>query len=645
VRREKMKNQMKRSRSALASLLSVVIFGQSIIACHPGSKPQYSRVQTRSVETELTSGSFESDNEPSSSGKSHWANEQESQHEWFDGSNADDVSEEEMERARAEISRQIAEDSKKTIKEIEGTLKDTGIDIPVDGTGGGTGTGGGSGTTGGATPGDGEGGSGSAGGSGGTAGPGTPGGGGTTPPNEEDLKKDLQKKIDAIEDATKRINAQRDNTKKNSNGTKGEIEREKEKSKGLKQQADNAQGRIDSKGRKGQGPFDSNGKAQNTRHNQGVKAAIGALPEGLKKANVTREGDGSRPEDDLPASPVKDAIKHERNKITFLENTSTTPESKKALGRSHGLLDSAAKYAGQGDIERAKLRQKQAGDLAHKAAGMAGRNLDGVPDEDGLDRGAVEDISLELFDAGVALDEEGMGSVADKVIEHAGDLMEAAYEAARMVGVVDTAANAMEAFTGQTIDFDDEGKPYLREASTVERAIAAVDLALTVAGAAVAGPVGAVAAGVVGDIGKSIVRKEGKQAAREAAEKAAKEGLGMAEKAAAEKAAKEAAEREAEVAAKEADRLADSIKPNERPVLPKRDEPLVFGNEKKIRSQMKQRDWTEEDIRDAFETEGIPAVGQNGAATRYVNPKNGKSVVVENATGEIFHIGKPGYFY
>jgi hypothetical protein len=44
-------------------------------------------------------------------------------------------------------------------------------------------------------------------------------------------------------------------------------------------------------------------------------------------------------------------------------------------------------------------------------------------------------------------------------------------------------------------------------------------------------------------------------------------------------------------------------------------------------------------------TPGIPAQGKNGPATRYIYPATGKSVVVDNATGEVFHVGGEGFKY
>lgn len=41
-------------------------------------------------------------------------------------------------------------------------------------------------------------------------------------------------------------------------------------------------------------------------------------------------------------------------------------------------------------------------------------------------------------------------------------------------------------------------------------------------------------------------------------------------------------------------------------------------------------------------TRGVPAEGTQGPATRFVYPKTGQSVVTDNATGEISHVGGPG---
>ena len=50
-------------------------------------------------------------------------------------------------------------------------------------------------------------------------------------------------------------------------------------------------------------------------------------------------------------------------------------------------------------------------------------------------------------------------------------------------------------------------------------------------------------------------------------------------------------------------------------------------------------------ILEALQTPGIPTKGKNGPATRYVHPGSGKSVIVDDSTGEVFHVGDVGYKY
>ena len=72
---------------------------------------------------------------------------------------------------------------------------------------------------------------------------------------------------------------------------------------------------------------------------------------------------------------------------------------------------------------------------------------------------------------------------------------------------------------------------------------------------------------------------------------------------------------------------------------------LRFSNEAKLRKQMAARGWTEEQILEAMATVGIVTRGKHGPATRYVHPVTRKSVVVDNATGEVFHVGGEGFRY
>jgi len=64
---------------------------------------------------------------------------------------------------------------------------------------------------------------------------------------------------------------------------------------------------------------------------------------------------------------------------------------------------------------------------------------------------------------------------------------------------------------------------------------------------------------------------------------------------------------------------------------------------------MQQRGWTQDQINDAINNgQNFPApnnINPGNGATRYVNPITGRSVVVDDSTGAILHIGGDGFKY
>jgi hypothetical protein len=70
-----------------------------------------------------------------------------------------------------------------------------------------------------------------------------------------------------------------------------------------------------------------------------------------------------------------------------------------------------------------------------------------------------------------------------------------------------------------------------------------------------------------------------------------------------------------------------------------------YANESKLRAQMARRGWTEDQIVEALQTKGIPTRGKSGPATRYVHPRTGRSVVLDNTTGEVFLVGGDDFEY
>jgi len=69
----------------------------------------------------------------------------------------------------------------------------------------------------------------------------------------------------------------------------------------------------------------------------------------------------------------------------------------------------------------------------------------------------------------------------------------------------------------------------------------------------------------------------------------------------------------------------------------------------KWQNQMQKRGWTPEQIEEAidkgekFKAENM--INKENPATRYVHPETGKSVVIDDITGEIIHVGGQNFKY
>lgn len=77
-----------------------------------------------------------------------------------------------------------------------------------------------------------------------------------------------------------------------------------------------------------------------------------------------------------------------------------------------------------------------------------------------------------------------------------------------------------------------------------------------------------------------------------------------------------------------------------------------FGGHKsaeKFQDQMQKRGWTSEQINEAI-AKGQRFSAQNkvnpgNTATRYVHPQTGRSVIVDDITKEVLHVGADGFKY
>lgn len=68
----------------------------------------------------------------------------------------------------------------------------------------------------------------------------------------------------------------------------------------------------------------------------------------------------------------------------------------------------------------------------------------------------------------------------------------------------------------------------------------------------------------------------------------------------------------------------------------------------KLRRQMVHRGWTDEQIAEAV-AGGLRIATANREtdrpATRYIHPVTGRSVVIEDESGEVIHVGGDGFIY
>jgi hypothetical protein len=74
----------------------------------------------------------------------------------------------------------------------------------------------------------------------------------------------------------------------------------------------------------------------------------------------------------------------------------------------------------------------------------------------------------------------------------------------------------------------------------------------------------------------------------------------------------------------------------------------AFTYSAKTLRRMARRGWTKELVEEAVRTGNKVAAGNKvsgNPATRYIHPRTGQSVVVDNVTGEVIHVGGPGFRY
>ncbi|NBW81056.1 hypothetical protein EBR21_04810 [bacterium] len=164
----------------------------------------------------------------------------------------------------------------------------------------------------------------------------------------------------------------------------------------------------------------------------------------------------------------------------------------------------ARKSAERGDLSSFDLRMQSARDFAW-ASQHEGR----------VDQAALK-TAVELTSAAKSLENQGLPALSDSAVGLSKDLLQVALDLARFSNIVDVPLSLIEAFTGKTIDFNEDGSAFLRDCTGLERGFAFGTLAIGTGAVLLGAAPVALAAAAAGNVIKAF--KEHAIAMRGAAE-------------------------------------------------------------------------------------------------------------------------------
>jgi hypothetical protein len=195
------------------------------------------------------------------------------------------------------------------------------------------------------------------------------------------------------------------------------------------------------------------------------------------------------------------------------------------------ILERADDAAQKGDVPGAKKRIAAADAFIN-----AGRFPQLIPtkpasfdtgnwDSPEAQRFAAYSSALSLAVSASELDKSGLPSMASELYDAAVPMLNIGLGLLRVASVVDLPSSLVEAFTGNVVEFGENGEPVLRSASVLERSFAIGTVLLAASGFAAGGWAAALGVGVVVGVGKALEKQLATKVGTEAAERAAKELL------------------------------------------------------------------------------------------------------------------------
>jgi hypothetical protein len=173
-----------------------------------------------------------------------------------------------------------------------------------------------------------------------------------------------------------------------------------------------------------------------------------------------------------PATEMGSALLRAKNQADFVKSQAGD-QSNDLIAPARALIRIADELAADGDLMRAKKRLDAARDLVDYAGYPKLRPQSHAGSEQNA-RMMAQESALDLYDAAIQADKSGEKSLGDTLIHHAETVMAVALGLARFNTITDLTLSAMEAFTGKTVTFNNNGTPTVTDISVMEQAISFV---------------------------------------------------------------------------------------------------------------------------------------------------------------------------
>jgi hypothetical protein len=193
--------------------------------------------------------------------------------------------------------------------------------------------------------------------------------------------------------------------------------------------------------------------------------------------------------------------------------TNVPPNSQLLIDIAQETFNKADQLCAIGDLENGNQALESADTLAQSALSP---NLHPSPPGSPAPPGSASEVEqranaqntgLDLYRAANSLNNAGFPGLASSLRITAGDIFNFALGLARSSKLLDLPLNIMEGFAGKTIEFNDAGNIVIKDAETVDRIFALVDVALTVGAVASGGLSALIGASVISNLDKKTTER------------------------------------------------------------------------------------------------------------------------------------------